>query len=65
MDVLVPTIRKPESEIWITFNPLLDSDEVWKRFVVNEAPDSLVQQVNWCDNPWFPAVLELERQHAK
>lgn len=65
LDVLIPTIRKPDSEIWITFNPLLDTDEVWKRFVENEAPDSLVQQVNWSDNPWFPAVLELERTHAK
>lgn len=65
LDVLIPTIRKPGSEIWISFNPLLDSDEVWKRFVENEAPDSLVQQVNWSDNPWFPDVLELERKHAK
>jgi len=65
LDVLIPTIRKPGSEIWISFNPLLDTDEVWKRYVENEAPDSLVQQVNWSDNPWFPAVLDLERIHAK
>lgn len=65
LDILIPTIRKPGSEIWVTFNPILDSDEVWKRFVENEAPDSLVQQVNWSDNPWFPEVLDLERRHAK
>lgn len=64
-DILTPTIRKPGSEIWVTFNPLLDTDEVWKRFVENTPPNSCVLQVNWSDNPWFPEVLEQERQHAK
>lgn len=26
-------------------------------------PDAIVQKVNWSDNPWFPVVLDLERQH--
>lgn len=65
LDVLTPTIRKPDSEIWITFNPLLDSDEVWKRYVINTPPNARVIQVNWSDNPWFPEVLEQERQHCK
>ena len=65
LDILVPTIRKPDSEIWVTFNPVLDSDEVWKRFVENSPPDSAVVQMNYSDNPYFPDVLELERQHCK
>lgn len=64
-DILIPTIRKPGSEIWITMNPILDTDETWKRFVINKAPNSYVRQVNWSDNPWFPDVLEQERVHAK
>jgi phage terminase large subunit len=64
-DILIPTIRKPGSEIWITMNPILDTDETWTRFVVNKAPNSYVRQVNWSDNPWFPDVLEQERVHAK
>lgn len=64
-DILIPTIRKPGSEIWITMNPILDTDETWKRFVINKAPNSYVRQVNWSDNPWFPEVLEQERVHAK
>lgn len=64
-DILTPTIRKPGSEIWVTFNPLLDTDEVWRRFVENTPPNSCVLQVNWSDNPWFPEVLEQERQHAQ
>ena len=35
LDILIPTIRKPGSEIWICFNPVLDTDEVWKRYVEN------------------------------
>ncbi len=63
LGILIPTIRKPGSEIWITFNPDLDTDPVYKRFVVNTAPDSRVVFINWRDNPWFPDVLERERLH--
>lgn len=64
-DILIPTIRKPNSEIWITFNPDLDTDDTYTRFIENTPPDSWVQLVNYIDNPWFPEVLEKERQHCK
>jgi len=64
-DILTPTIRKPGSEIWVTFNPELDTDEVWKRFVENPPEDCYTVQVNYSDNPWFPDVLEKERLHCK
>lgn len=64
-DVLIPTIRKAGSEIWISFNPELDTDETYKRFVLQDSPDTLVQVVNWSDNPWFPQVLEDERLKLK
>jgi phage terminase large subunit len=60
-NVLIPTIRKEGSEIWITFNPELESDETYKRFVVNPPENSIVQRVNWSDNPWFPETLRLEK----
>lgn len=60
-DVLIPTIRKPGSEIWITFNPELEDDETYSRFVSEPPPDAWVCPVNWNDNPWFPDVLEAER----
>lgn len=63
--VLIPTIRKNESEIWISFNPELDTDETYARFVVSPPPDAAVAEVNYNDNPWFPDVLEAERQHCK
>lgn len=64
-DVLIPTIRKPGSEIWISFNPELDTDETYQRFVLNAPPDTLLMQVNYHDNPWFSDVLEQERKHCQ
>lgn len=63
--ILIPTIRKDGSEIWITFNPELDDDETYQRFVVNTPPNSQVVKINYHDNPWFPTVLEGERAHAQ
>jgi phage terminase large subunit len=62
-DVLIPTIRKPGSEIWITFNPELEDDETYKRFVTDgkEDPDMWVCEVNYSDNPWHGDELEKER----
>jgi phage terminase large subunit len=60
--VLVPTIRKEQSEIWVTFNPELDTDPTYTRFVTNPPHDSVVVKVNWSDNKFFPEVLDKERQ---
>ena len=60
-EILIPTIRKPGSEIWVTFNPYMDTDETYKRFVINKPPNARIEKVNYSDNPWFPQVLEIER----
>lgn len=62
--ILIPTIRAEGSEIWETFNPELDSDDVYQRYVVKPPPPSIawVQKVSYRDNPWFPPVLEQERK---
>ena len=54
-----------DSEIWITFNPDLETDETYQRFVVHPPKDSIVIEMNYKDNPWFPAVLEQERLDLK
>lgn len=64
-DILIPTIRKDNSEIWISFNPELDTDETYTRFVVNPPDDCETAFINYYDNPWFPEVLEKERQHCQ
>jgi len=64
-NVLIPTIRKPESEIWVSFNPEFEDDDTYQRFVLNPPKSAKVVEVNWRDNPWFPAVLNDERLALK
>lgn len=64
-DVLIPTIRKDGSEIWMTLNPDMDTDETYQRFIAAPSPDTWVCEINWRDNPWFPEVLNQERLKAK
>ena len=64
-DILIPTIRKDGSEIWVTYNPQLESDETHQRFVLKPPPNCVSVEMNYHDNPYFPAVLEAERAHAE
>lgn len=64
-DVLIPTIRKEGSEIWVTFNPDREEDATYQRFVKNNPPDSIVQLTNYYDNAWFPDVLRKEMEYDK
>lgn len=61
-NTLIPTIRKEGSRIVVVFNPRLDTDETYKRFVLDPPEGALVVKVGWQDNPWFPAVLDEERR---
>lgn len=74
-----PFLNGPE--IWITFNPELDSDETYKRFVIQRdkyAPDFVKNaetgemeryafciKVNHSDNPWLPKSLRQEIEVLK
>lgn len=58
---LTPTVRKEGSEIWVSFNPQLETDATYVRFVLRPPASAWVQRVGWQDNPWFPTVLEEER----
>ena len=63
--ILIPTIRKEGSEIWVTFNPDRQEDATYQRFVVNPPPDAIVQLINYNDNPWFTDVLRREMEYDK
>jgi phage terminase large subunit len=67
LELLRPTIRKPESELWFSWNPHLKTDpvDVLFRGPDGPPPDSVVVQVNYPDNPWFPEVLKKEEYHAR
>ena len=45
-DVLIPTIRKSGSEIWISFNPKFEDDPTYQRFVFNPPTNSAVVKMN-------------------
>lgn len=61
--ILIPTIRTPGSEIWVTFNPDEENDPTYQRFVVSPPPNAYVHKVGWQDNPWFPEELRLEKDY--
>lgn len=63
--VLIPTIRADKSEIWVTFNPHLETDPTYQRFISNPPSGAVVVAVNWRDNPWYPVVLDAERQEME
>jgi phage terminase large subunit len=66
LDLLRPTIRKPESELWFTWNPANASDPVDHLLRgPNPPPDAVVLEVNYTDNPWFPDVLRNEMEYDK
>lgn len=59
-DLLIPTIRKPGSEIWAEWNPEFPTDpvDVMFRGPNGPPPGSIVRRVNWDQNPFFPEVLK-------
>jgi phage terminase large subunit len=61
LNILIPTIRKPDSQIIFSFNPRDKKDPVDAMFRSGTPPpNAIVRQVNWDDNPWFPDVLQAE-----
>jgi phage terminase large subunit len=77
--VLLPTIRKPGSEIWVSFNPELITDYTYTRFVldpelrevapgVKESENSITIKMTYADNPWFAGtalVAEMEGDRVR
>lgn len=61
LNLLLPTIREEGSQCFFEFNPKYEDDPVYKRFVANTAPDSLVVEVSWRDNPFISQTLINEK----
>ena len=63
LDLLRPTIRKPGSELWFTWNPTNPNDAIDVLLRTGKRPpDAVVVEVNYTDNPWFPDVLAAEME---
>jgi phage terminase large subunit len=70
-DLLTPTIFRRDaphgpcgagSELWVSFNPDMDTDPTYVRFVQNPSADTEVIFLTYRDNPWFPKALDAERR---
>ena len=65
-DKLIPTLfRIPNCELWVSFNPDLESDNTYQRFVVDPPPGAVVVKLTFHDNPWFPEGLQREMENAR
>ncbi|HIF5514548.1 TPA: PBSX family phage terminase large subunit [Pasteurella multocida] len=62
---LIPTVREHNSEIWLTWNPEKRDSATDKRFRQFPPDSSVIVEMNYTDNPWFPDVLEQERLNDK
>lgn len=63
LSLLRPTIRAKGSQLWFSWNPRRKVDPVDVMLRGEALPTgSVVVRANWSDNPWFPSVLEQERQ---
>jgi len=66
LDLLRPTMRKPNSELWFSWNPNLATDPVDALLRSdNPPPDSVVVESQWYDNPFFPDVLKVEMEYDR
>lgn len=67
--IVRPTMRKPGSELWFSWNPEFEHDPVDKFFRGEKPPsDALIQEVSWKDNPWFdqtPLRKEMDEDYDR
>ena len=66
IDLLRPTIRKPMSEIWFSWNPRLETDPVDALLRGEHLPTGAIAvKANYNDNPWLPDVLKAELEYDR
>lgn len=62
LDILIPTIRAPGSELWAEWNPDQETDAIDQRLVMHTPDDAIVAHVNYTDNPWASKALDSDRE---
>ncbi len=66
LDLLRPTIRKEDSELWFSWNPRNNTDPVDLLLRGVRPPKSAsIIEVNYHDNPFFPSVLQEEMEYDR
>ncbi len=64
-DKLIPTIRAGKSELWVSFNPELATDDTYKRWVLAPPPGTIVVKTGWEDNRWLSERSLVEIAHMR
>jgi phage terminase large subunit len=64
-DILNPTIRKPNSEIWISMNRQEENDPIWKAVAAHPDDKTFVCKVNYYDNPHCPEEMKYLAEKTK
>lgn len=72
-EIVLPTVRRDPpfgpfgqgSEVWVEFNPELATDYTYAYWVASPPPETVVVEVNWRDNPWFPERLRKQKDELK
>ena len=64
-DVLIPTIRTENSEIWAVFNPQLITDHIYQKFFINTPPNAVVRRINYDENPFLSNTMLEEIENYK
>lgn len=57
--------RQPKSELWPIWNPRTDGSPVDLRFRKSPPKNSIIQPLNWWDNPYFPDGLDTLRRREE
>lgn len=63
-DYLRPTPRYGNTRTYVVFNPRFEQDPTWQEFVIRADKNTLLTEINWRDNPWFPESLERQRHRS-
>lgn len=61
-EIVLPTLRQEDSELWVTWNPARKSSATDRRFRQRKNVRMRVEEMNWRDNPWFPQSLNRQRR---
>lgn len=64
-EILLPTIRKEGSEVWLTFNPEMADDDCYRYWVLNPPPGAVVCKLSYTDNPWLSEVSRARIDHLQ
>lgn len=63
LTLLRPTIRKPGSELWFSWNPNLATDPIDALLRGEQPPkDAVIVKANYSENPWLPDELKDEME---